>query len=126
MIYVFLYVGGWGWVVDGSTGVARDPPVELDRTFENTREYAREVGRVGEKEGIPVVDVWTKLWEGAGQDERALNKYLYDGLHLNEAGYAVRGPSKSNIRALGLNNRCGPIRSRTRGLSRRFGLRIQS
>lgn len=71
--------------------VARDPPVELDRTFENTREYAKEVGRVGEKEGIPVVDVWTKLWENAGQDERALEKYLYDGLHLNEAGYAVRG-----------------------------------
>lgn len=100
--------------------------MELDRTFENTREYAREVGRVGEKEGIPVVDVWTKLWEGAGQDERALNKYLYDGLHLNEAGYAVRGPSKSKVRALGLNNRGGPTRSRTRRLSRRFGLRTRS
>lgn len=62
----------------------------MDRSFETTRDYAREVARVGEKEGIPVVDVWTKLWEGAGQDERALQKYLYDGLHLNEAGYTVR------------------------------------
>ncbi|KAI6036077.1 SGNH hydrolase-type esterase domain-containing protein [Pisolithus microcarpus] len=35
-------------------------------------------------------DVWTAMWDASGQDERALEEFLYDGLHLNEAGYEVQ------------------------------------
>ncbi|THH04560.1 hypothetical protein EW146_g10146 [Bondarzewia mesenterica] len=67
----------------------RDPPRDLDRNFETTRTYAEEVVKLGEREGVPVVDAWTRLWEAAGKEERALETYLYDGLHVNEAGYKV-------------------------------------
>ncbi|TFY74383.1 hypothetical protein EWM64_g9631 [Hericium alpestre] len=73
----------------GADLASRDPPRELDRQFEATKRYAQEVLAVGEKEGVPVADVWTRLWEAAGQDERSLEQFLYDGLHLNEAGYQV-------------------------------------
>ncbi|KAH9930895.1 SGNH hydrolase-type esterase domain-containing protein [Fomitopsis serialis] len=66
-----------------------DPPKELDRTFEVTAEYAERVRRVGTEVGVPVVDVWTCVWDAAGHVEERLSEYLYDGLHLNENGYAL-------------------------------------
>ena len=75
----------------GADLASRDPPKDLDRLFEKTQTYAEEVVRLGKKEGLPVVDAWTKLWEAAGKEESALKEYLYDGLHVNEAGYKVCG-----------------------------------
>jgi lysophospholipase L1-like esterase len=68
---------------------SRDPPLALDREFNVTRAYAKAVREVGISENVEVVDIWTALWEAAGMDERALRKYLQDGLHLNAAGYDV-------------------------------------
>jgi isoamyl acetate esterase len=59
------------------------------RTFDVTKEYAMAVRDVGIAEGIPVADVWTRIWEESGKQERALGKYLVDGLHLSNAGYQV-------------------------------------
>lgn len=70
---------------------SKDPPQGLDRDFEVTRTYAEAAKEVGEAEGVPVVDVWTRFWEGAGRVEAELKKYLTDGLHLIEEGYAVGG-----------------------------------
>jgi hypothetical protein len=74
----------------GADLAARDPPVALDREFEVTKKYAMAVKEVGEEEGLGVVDVWTKVWDKAGREECALSRYLWDGLHLNSAGYEVR------------------------------------
>ncbi|PAV23284.1 SGNH hydrolase [Pyrrhoderma noxium] len=60
-----------------------------DREFEVTRKYAEAAKAVGEKEGIPVVDVWTAIWEAAGKEQEGLEKYLIDGLHLTVAGYNI-------------------------------------
>lgn len=68
---------------------AKNPPMLLDRSFETTRKYAEAVIEIGEKEGIPVIDIWTALFDAAGRDERALSRFLWDGLHLNAAGYEV-------------------------------------
>jgi len=68
---------------------AKEPPKLLDRTFETTRKYAEAVEGVGEKESIPVVDIWNALYDAAGRDERALCRFLWDGLHLNSAGYEI-------------------------------------
>jgi lysophospholipase L1-like esterase len=68
---------------------SRDPPKLLDRTFEVARKYAEAVVDVGERMKIPVLDVWTALYDAAGRNERALDKFLWDGLHLNAAGYEV-------------------------------------
>lgn len=68
---------------------SRDPPLLLDRTFETTKLYAEAATGVGEKEGIPVVDIWNAIYDAAGRDERALSQFLWDGLHLNAAGYGV-------------------------------------
>ena len=61
---------------------SRNPPIPLDRDFEVTRQYAEAVKDVGKKEGVPVVDVWTKLYDAVGRDERKLEKFMDDGLHL--------------------------------------------
>ncbi|KAI0328125.1 SGNH hydrolase [Cubamyces sp. BRFM 1775] len=61
----------------------------FQRTFEVTRQYAEAARDVGARESVPVVDVWTGIWEAAGRDMGRLGEYLYDGLHLNEKGYAV-------------------------------------
>lgn len=61
----------------------------MDRDFEVTRQYAEAVKEVGKKEGVPVVDVWTKLYDAVGRDERKLDKFMDDGLHLNAVGYGV-------------------------------------
>jgi len=68
---------------------ARNPPQILDRTFETTRKYAEAVRDIGEREKLPVVDVWSALYDAAGRDERALYQFLEDGLHLNQAGYEI-------------------------------------
>jgi isoamyl acetate esterase len=65
----------------------RTPPIALDRDFEVTKEYAMAVKQIGEEQGLGVVDVWTGIWDKAGRDERALSKYLEDGLHLNADGH---------------------------------------
>ena len=66
-----------------------DAERELDRTFETTAKYAQRVRDVGKEVGVPVVDVWTRIWDAAGHVEEQLSEYSYDGLHLNERGYAV-------------------------------------
>jgi len=71
------------------------PPVNthqwpVGRAFAETRSYAEAVKEVGVQVGVPVADVWTEIWEAAGRDERALEQFLYDGLHLNAAGYEVK------------------------------------
>ena len=58
-----------------------------------TRSYAEAVKEVGSALKLPVADVWTKIWEASGEDEKALTTYLHDGLHLTEAGYEVRWPA---------------------------------
>lgn len=73
----------------GADLASREPPLKLDRDFDVTRQYAEAVKEVATREGVAVVDCWTLLWEAAGKDERALSAYLYDGLHLNGAGYGV-------------------------------------
>lgn len=68
---------------------AKDPPGPRDREFEVTKTYAEAVKEVGAKEGVAVVDLWTTIYDAAGRVEKELSKFLTDGLHLNEAGYAV-------------------------------------
>lgn len=68
---------------------SRDPPQLLDRRFETTKQYAEAVGNVAQEKQVAFTDVWTVLYEAAGKDEKSLSKFLYDGLHLNKAGYEV-------------------------------------
>jgi lysophospholipase L1-like esterase len=68
---------------------SRDPPKLLDREFETTRKYAEAVVGVGKQEDLPVVDVWNAFYDAAGRNERALDQFLVDGLHLNIAGYEI-------------------------------------
>jgi len=44
---------------------------------------------VGRQENLPVVDVWNAVYDAAGRNERALDRFLEDGLHLNAAGYDI-------------------------------------
>ncbi|EKM55899.1 uncharacterized protein PHACADRAFT_256831 [Phanerochaete carnosa HHB-10118-sp] len=71
----------------GADLTSRDPPRELDRAFDVTRQYAEAIKQVAQKHRVPIVDVWTILWEGCGQEEAKLTKYLTDGLHVNEEAY---------------------------------------
>ena len=77
------------------------PPVNTyereDRVFAETKSYAEAVKEVGAQMGVPVADVWTEIWEAAGRDERACERFLYDGLHLNDAGYEVRSSRSARI-----------------------------
>lgn len=59
------------------------------RTFNVTKVYAEEVKKVGEREHVPVVDAWTRIWEAAGKNEEQVEAFFTDGLHLSEAGYKV-------------------------------------
>jgi lysophospholipase L1-like esterase len=68
---------------------SRDPPLLLDRAFGTTQKYAEAVVHVGKQERVPVVDVWNVLFDAAGRNERDLERFLCDGLHLNTAGYQV-------------------------------------
>ncbi|KAF9533476.1 SGNH hydrolase-type esterase domain-containing protein [Crepidotus variabilis] len=68
---------------------SRSPPMKLDREFDITRAYADAVRDVAKGEGVAFVDVWSRIWEAAGQNESALQKFLVDGLHLNAEGYNI-------------------------------------
>jgi lysophospholipase L1-like esterase len=68
---------------------ARNPPEKLDRDFEFTRQYAEAVKSVGLQETVPVVDAWTMMYEAAERDERNLERFLWDGLHLRTEGYKL-------------------------------------
>jgi lysophospholipase L1-like esterase len=68
---------------------SRIPPLNLDRDFEVTKAYAESVREVARSEDVALVDVWTALWEAAGEDEKSLSKFLMDGVHMNEEGYRV-------------------------------------
>lgn len=68
---------------------AREPPQRLDRAFETTRLYAEAVRNVAREMNVAFTDAWTALWRASGEDERSLNRYLSDGLHLNAEGYRV-------------------------------------
>lgn len=68
---------------------SRQPPLALDRDFEVTKAYAEGVREVARSENVALVDVWTALWEAASEDERSLEKFLEDGLHLNAEGYKI-------------------------------------
>lgn len=70
------------------------------RAFETTRSYAEAVKEVGEKENVPVADVWTKIFDAAGRSEEACEKFLNDGLHLTSDGYNVRANLDSNLSGL--------------------------
>jgi lysophospholipase L1-like esterase len=70
---------------------SRVPPLALDRSFEVTKAYAESVREVARSGDVALVDVWSALWEAAGEDERSLSKFLRDGLHLNAEGYRVSG-----------------------------------
>jgi len=59
------------------------------RVFETTKAYAEAVKEVGEKEKVPVADIWTTIFDGAGRTEDGCAKYLSDGLHLNSNGYSI-------------------------------------
>ncbi|TFK85834.1 SGNH hydrolase [Polyporus arcularius HHB13444] len=68
---------------------AQEPPRPMERDSAVTRTYAEAAVEVGAQEGVAVVDAWTALYDAAGREEKALKKFLTDGLHLNEAGYAI-------------------------------------
>ncbi|EJU05473.1 SGNH hydrolase [Dacryopinax primogenitus] len=73
----------------GSILASRTPPEPLDRDQAVTRAYAQAVRELGEEQAIPVVDMYTLLWEGAGGKEEGLDKWMQDGLHVNAAAYEV-------------------------------------
>ncbi|KAI0086606.1 SGNH hydrolase-type esterase domain-containing protein [Irpex rosettiformis] len=60
-----------------------------DRTVERTKTYADAVKEVAKKEGVAVVDVFELLWSAAGEREKALERFLTDGLHLKVEGYKL-------------------------------------
>ncbi|KAJ7685031.1 GDSL Lipase/Acylhydrolase [Mycena polygramma] len=68
---------------------SREPPLELDRLFDTTKGYAEGVIEAAAASRVAVVDVWTAIWNAAGQEEGALSRYLSDGLHLTPEGYTV-------------------------------------
>lgn len=73
----------------GTDLASRNPPLKCDRDFANTTQYADAVRQVAKEENIPVVDVFTRLWEACGKEEEKLSEYLTDGLHVNEKAYQV-------------------------------------
>ena len=69
---------------------SRNPPRKPDREWNNTKDYANAVIEVGTgKPKVEVVDIWSAIWEAAGQDVARLPEFLKDGLHLTVAGYQV-------------------------------------
>jgi len=78
------------------------PPVNTyqwtkNRVFSEAKSYAEAVKEVGVEVGVPVADVWTEIWDAAGHDERACERFLCDGLHLNAAGYKIVSHSVMKI-----------------------------
>ncbi|KAJ6455737.1 SGNH hydrolase-type esterase domain-containing protein [Mycena sanguinolenta] len=68
---------------------SRNPPLEMDRLFDTTKQYAEGVREAAAASKVAVGDVWTALWKAAGENEQALSRYLSDGLHLTRDGYTV-------------------------------------
>ncbi|KAG8954694.1 hypothetical protein FRC04_011127 [Tulasnella sp. 424] len=76
--------------VRAATLGSRDPPIALDRKSEVTKKYAEAVIKLGQELNVPVLDVYTPIWEATDNgDPKKLERYLYDGLHLSKEGYAV-------------------------------------
>ncbi|KAJ7905333.1 GDSL Lipase/Acylhydrolase [Mycena olivaceomarginata] len=69
---------------------SRDPPLALDRLFDTTKQYADGVKEAAATSKVPVVDIWTAIWNAAGENEEALSRYLSDGLHLTPDGYTAK------------------------------------
>lgn len=61
----------------------------LDRTSDNTRQYAETVIEFGNEHSIPVVNIWNVLTEKAKEHSEGLSYFSFDGLHLNGNGYKV-------------------------------------
>ncbi|KAJ8457422.1 hypothetical protein ONZ51_g11541 [Trametes cubensis] len=76
----------WAHGYAAMKGVAVQAP---DWDFDMAKMYAEGVVEVGKSEGVPVVDVWTKMWEAAGKDMDKVGEFLFDGLHLNAKGYEL-------------------------------------
>ncbi|KAG8988524.1 hypothetical protein FRB90_002695 [Tulasnella sp. 427] len=87
---ILVTPGPFNETVRGARLAARNPPIALDRKSEVTRSYADGVIALGKDLGIPVVDVYTPIWEATGNgDTKRMEEYLYDGLHLSKLGYDV-------------------------------------
>ena len=63
--------------------------IRSTREFNITKAYAEEVKKVGEAENVPVVDAWSRIWDAAGKNTKALEGFFTDGLHLGKSGYDV-------------------------------------
>ncbi|KAF1808246.1 isoamyl acetate-hydrolyzing esterase [Eremomyces bilateralis CBS 781.70] len=86
------------WVVDQAKGYNQPR-----RTAERTKEYAEATRELGEKLGVPVVDMWTVIMLKAGWElgssvlpgsrkfgpNPVLEELLHDGLHLSPSGYRI-------------------------------------
>jgi len=68
---------------------SRNPPVALDRKFEVTKQYAQVVKEVAKEKGTFLVDIWQAIWDRSGREEKAMSKYLSDGVHFTPEGYEV-------------------------------------
>jgi lysophospholipase L1-like esterase len=68
---------------------SRDPPLDLDRKFEVTQAYAESVKDIAKTYSVHLVDIFGAVWNKVNHDEKALSKYLGDGLHFTPAGYEV-------------------------------------
>lgn len=68
---------------------ARNPPIQLDRSFNNTLAYARAVIDLAAQKDLAVLDAFSLLWEGARKEEENLKPYFTDGLHLSERAYEI-------------------------------------
>ncbi|KAI0781316.1 SGNH hydrolase [Trametes elegans] len=76
----------WAECLAGFNGTDVQPP---DRSLEATRQYAEGAREVGVQEGVAIVDVWTKVWDAAGRNEKKLGPFFSDGLHLSSKGYTI-------------------------------------
>lgn len=68
---------------------SRDPPLDLDRKFEITQAYAEAVKSVALDNSVHLVDIFGAIWDKVEHEEKALSKYLNDGLHFTTQGYQV-------------------------------------
>lgn len=82
------------WKEFGSQGEHPWP----DRNPENTKKYAMAAVEVGKELGVTTLDVYHALCDAAGSEEQsALGRFLYDGLHLNSEGYGVVFEALKNL-----------------------------
>ena len=86
------------WIQHLRTRPSPPPRDTLDRSVEATKAYAEAVIGVGDKENVPVIDTFKLLWDAAGGQEKNLEAYLTDGLHLNEKAYKASDKSNPYMR----------------------------